>query len=193
TPAQIEKVLGNDSIHLFFGIKDFIPLGYAWLFPKKDIITLGWGNAVTKTENYKKMFGKFLNLELVKKAVENNKEIIYMGHLIPVGLRPSLYANNVFAVGDAGGFVDPISGKGIPYAMLSGKIAIETIKYCIDKDKLGKMEKIYMRKLDKEFLVILKLKKKMRAKIFLNDENLKKFLNLWQKHRSSEILAKKLL
>jgi len=43
---EIDERLGNDDIHLFFGIKDLIPLGYAWLFPKKDTITVGWGNQI---------------------------------------------------------------------------------------------------------------------------------------------------
>ncbi len=110
-----------------------------------------------------------------------------------MGLRPILYSNNVFAVGDAGGFVDPISGKGIPYAMKSGKIAIESIITCEKKNTLSKLGNIYENSLDKRFLKILKLKRVARDKIYKNDEVLKKFLSLWEKYRSSEIVLRKLI
>jgi len=104
-----------------------------------------------------------------------------------------LYNDAVFAVGDSGGIVDPISGKGIPYAMMSAEIAIKTIKYCEKKGKEEKMGEIYNKKLDHSFLSILKKKREFRYKIFQNDEKLKSFLELWQKYRSSEIILKNLL
>ena len=99
----------------------------------------------------------------------------------------------MFAVGDAGGIVDPISGKGIPYAMMSGQIAIETIKVCENRAKLDKLGMYYEKNLDRKFLRILKAKRKARDQIFQNDENLKRFLSLWEKYRSSEIIMKRLL
>ena len=118
---------------------------------------------------------------------------IFKPHLIPVGLRPKLYEENVFAIGDAGGIVDPISGKGIPYAMFSGQIAIETIKTCETKDRLDKLGATYEKSLDRKFLKILKAKRIARDKIFKDDDSLKKFLILWGKHRASEIVMRKLM
>jgi geranylgeranyl reductase family protein len=191
-PNHIARTLGADAVHLFFGISDLIPLGYAWLFPKSDVITLGWGNNLARIKNTKAEFAKFYNLPLVQNSILNNQIQIKRGHLIPVGVRPQIFHENVFAAGDAGGFVDPISGKGIPYAMLSGKIAIESIHRAEQKGKLDQVGGIYERKLDTEFLAALKIKKQFRFKIFQNDETLLKFLSLWQNHRSSEIIAKKL-
>ena len=190
---KINERLGNDEIHLFFGIKDLIPLGYAWLFPKKDKITVGWGNQIGKIKNSRSEFSKFLNIPLVNQSIKNAKIIRSTPHLIPVGVRSMLYNERVFAVGDAGGIVDPISGKGIPYAMMSAEIAIQTIKYCEKKGKEEKMGEIYDKKLDRSFLSILKKKHELRKKIFQNDEKLKSFLDLWQNHRSSEIILKNLL
>ena len=189
----IDDRLGKDEIHLFFGIKDLIPLGYAWLFPKKDIITVGWGNQIGKIKNSRIEFNKFLNCPLVNHSIKNAKLTIYAPHLIPVGIRSILYNDSVFAVGDAGGIVDPISGKGIPYAMMSAEIAIQTIKYCEKKGKEEKMGETYIKKLNRSFLSILKQKRKLRERIFQSDEKLKTFLELWQNHRSSEIILKNLL
>ena len=193
TKSYIDKMLGDDAVHLYFGIKDLIAVGYAWLFPKNEHITVGWGNQINLVKNSREEFKKFTNLSFVKNVLKNTKEVIFKPHLIPVGIRPKLYEDNVFAVGDAGGIVDPISGKGIPYAMMSGQIAIESIVNAEKRDKLDKLGDIYEKNLDKKFLRVLKAKRIARDKIFQNDETLKKFLTLWEKYRSSEIIMKNLL
>ena len=193
TKSYIDKVLGSDTVHLFFGVENLIPVGYAWLFPKTDTITVGWGNQINLVKNSREEFKKFTALSFVKEALNNSKMEIFKPHLIPVGLRPKLYEDNVFAVGDAGGIVDPISGKGIPYAMLSGMYAIEAINNCEKRDRLDKLGAQYEKFLDRKFLKILKAKRIARDKIFENDESLKNFLSLWEKHRSSEIVMRKLI
>ncbi len=193
TKAYIDKVLGPDTVHLFFGIKDLIPVGYAWLFPKTETITVGWGNQINLVKNSREEFKKFTSLDMVKEALKNSNLEINKPHLIPVGLRPKLYEDKVFAIGDAGGIVDPISGKGIPYAMMSGQFAIEAINKCEKRDKLENLGTEYEKVLERRFLKVLKAKREARDKIFQSDENLKKFLSLWENHRSSEIIMKKLL
>jgi geranylgeranyl reductase family protein len=191
--SSIDKHLGSDSVHLFFGIKNLITVGYAWLFPKEDKITVGWGNQINLVKNSREEFKKFTALPFVKQALSNSTLDIFKPHLIPVGVRPKLYEDNVFAVGDAGGIVDPISGKGIPYAMMSGQIAIESIKTCEKRDKLDKLGATYEKSLDRNFLRVLKAKRIARDKIFQSDENLKKFLKLWENYRSSQIVMGKLM
>jgi geranylgeranyl reductase family protein len=191
--AYINSILGSDTVHLFFGIKNLIPIGYAWLFPKNEIITVGWGNQINLIKNSREEFKKFIAIPFVQNALKNSIVEIFKPHLIPVGLRSQLFKDNVFAVGDAGGIVDPISGKGIPYAMMSGQFAIESIKLCETKDKFDKLGTQYERLLEKKFLRILKAKRIARDKIFNSDETLKKFLSLWEKYRSSEIIMRKLI
>ena len=77
--------------------------------------------------------------------------------------------------------------------MMSGQFAIEAIKECEEKDKLERLGKFYERKLDRKFLKILKAKRLARDRIFESDENLKKFLSLWEKHRSSEIVMRNMM
>ena len=193
TNSYINNVLGSDTVHLFFGIKHLIPIGYAWLFPKAETITVGWGNQINLIKNSRTEFDKFVSLPFVKNALKDSKLEIFKPHLIPVGLRPRLYEDNVFAVGDAGGIVDPISGKGIPYAMMSGQFAIEAINTGEKRDKPDKFGIFYEKSLDRKFLKILKAKRVARDKIFQNDENLMKFLSLWEKYRSSQIIMQKMI
>jgi geranylgeranyl reductase family protein len=191
--SEIDKRLGKEKVHLYFGIENLIPVGYAWLFPKTDHITVGWGNQINLIKNSREEFQKFVDLSSVKTTLRGSQESIFKPHLIPVGLRPQLYKNKVIAVGDAGGIVDPISGKGIPYAMMSGQIAVETIKKCENKGKINHIGEYYKKTLDRKFLKILELKRQARDRIFDNDDSLKNFLSLWENHRSSEIVMKGLI
>ncbi|MFX0120815.1 MAG: geranylgeranyl reductase family protein [Promethearchaeota archaeon] len=194
TPKQhIEDILGNNALHLFFSIKRLSQLGYAWLFPKKQVVTVGWGNQLMRVKHTRDAIKPFLDLPLVKEALRNSSLDLFKAHLIPVGLRPQLFKENVFAVGDAGGLVDPISGKGIPYAMSSGQIAIESIKVCENKDLPEKLGFQYLKILEKHFLQVLKAKRQARDRIYQNDETLKQFLALWEKYRSSEIVRRGLI
>ncbi|MFW9779443.1 MAG: NAD(P)/FAD-dependent oxidoreductase [Candidatus Heimdallarchaeota archaeon] len=191
--AAINETLGSDKIHLFFGIKNLIPVGYAWLFPKAEHITTGWGNLRNLITNSRIEYQKFLDLPMVKQALNGAVSDIYMAHLIPVGIRSQLYQDQVFAVGDAGGIVDPISGKGIPYAMKSGEIAIKSIIECEADGDLSNMGEIYENQLERKFLKSLKAKRAARDRIFKNDETLKRFLGLWEKYSSSELIERGLI
>ena len=152
TKQHIEEILGKNALHLFFCIQKLSHLGYAWLFPKKQIITVGWGNQLMKVTHAREEVKPFLDLPLLKDVLKNSTTDLFKAHLIPVGVRSQLFKENVFAIGDAGGLVDPISGKGIPYAMSSGQIAIGTIKNCDNKDLRDKMDLFYKKTLDKNFL-----------------------------------------
>ena len=192
-PEKIGSILGKEEIHLFFGIKNLIPLGYAWLFPKSDAVSVGWGNNLSTLVNTKQELHRYWSMPMTSQTLQNGTEISEKAHLIPVEVRPKIYEDGIFAVGDAGGFVDPISGKGIPYAMLSAKHAIESIKAGEQKGKINELGEIYMKRLNREFLTMFRYKKELRSRIFAGEENLKHFLELWQMNRSSEIVLKKLL
>ncbi|MHA2318403.1 MAG: NAD(P)/FAD-dependent oxidoreductase, partial [Candidatus Hodarchaeales archaeon] len=193
TSQNIARSLGENAVHLFFGIRNFIPVGYAWLFPKEKTITAGWGNQLDLVTNGKAEYERFMSLPFVKSVLNKALVMRFKAHLIPVGLRPVLYNQGVFAVGDAGGLVDPISGKGIPYAMLSGKFAAQAIIQGISNSDITQIGEKYLMKLKKSFLTILQAKRVARDTIFHNDEILKQFLALWERYRSSEIILKKML
>jgi geranylgeranyl reductase family protein len=191
-PEKIKEIMGDKEIHLFFGIRNLMPLGYAWLFPKSDTVSVGWGNNLSTIKNVKEELQRFWKLPMTEQTMKNGTEVRDKAHLIPVDVRPKIYENGIFAVGDAGGFVDPISGKGIPYAMLSGKLAVESLKNAEQKNKIAELNNIYLKRLNREFLTMFGYKRDLRTKIFSSEQNLKRFLELWQNYRSSEIVLKKL-
>ncbi len=193
--SQIAHTLGEDKVHLFFGIKNLIEKGYAWLFPKKDVISVGWGNTLAKIQGttVRKAYQKFLDLSIVKTATKAGLLIQDKPHLIPVGFRGEIARDRVLGVGDAIGAVDPISGKGIPYALLSGQLAARSIKYVEEKGKVDQLAQHYTKAVNLKFGSVLRKKVELRNKIFSSDECLKKYLKLWETNHSSEILAKGLL
>jgi flavin-dependent dehydrogenase len=170
-------------------------MGYAWLFPKEDTISVGWGNLLSKIRNHhvRDAYQCFLDLPKCKELLRGAEIIRDVPHLIPVVFRAEIARNGVLGTGDAIGAVDPISGKGIPYALMSGLVAAQTIKTADNKGKLDRLPELYARAVNSKFGAVLKQKGIMRNKIFSSDENLKRFLDLWQTHHSSEILAQKLL
>ncbi len=97
--------------------------GYGWVFPKNKTVTIGVGGLLKKNPDLKETMSRFL----MEKGIDS-KNYRIKGHHIPFGnfiKVPGKY--NILLCGDAAGYVDPITGEGIAHAMLSGKIAAESI------------------------------------------------------------------
>jgi flavin-dependent dehydrogenase len=96
-------------------------MGYYWIFPRdpaKKEINLGVGILGNFTGNSKELLASF------KKEWGIQGDVNYTtGGLIPVGLQKPLTYKNIIFVGDAGVGTFPITGEGVPRAILSGEIA----------------------------------------------------------------------
>jgi len=117
---DIENRNDKSAVLSFDAIRD----GYAWIFPKGNYSTIGLGKFKNVKDDYKKLLLDFCK----SKDIEVKNEKI-LGFPIPNGsyLKSSVIDDNKILVGDAGGLVDPISGEGIYYALLSGKFSAESI------------------------------------------------------------------
>ena len=103
-----------------------LPYGYGWIFPKENKkFSCGvgtWG----KNINLKKELDKFISQSFPENSIE--KMEIY-GHPVPLFQGTEQIAKDrVFLTGDAASLVDPVSGEGIRFALLSGKIAAGLIR-----------------------------------------------------------------
>lgn len=95
--------------------------GYAWGFPKKDSLTLGIGGWQSRNGDLKAKFEAWLRMRGYDPATLRIK-----GHHLPFGdPRPAPGRGAVLLAGDAAGFVDPITGEGIAWAVKSGALAAE--------------------------------------------------------------------
>ena len=110
----------NDSINIYFSA---IRSGYGWCFPKQNHTTVGIGGAIEANRDMKTLFRSFA--KSIGKEAEESK---IKGALIPFGKYvKNPCGNNIILIGDAAGFVDPITGEGIYFAIYSAKCAFEAV------------------------------------------------------------------
>ncbi|MFX1378348.1 MAG: NAD(P)/FAD-dependent oxidoreductase [Promethearchaeota archaeon] len=126
---QGDNNFDKDTILLFF--KSF--RGYGWLFPlEENKFNIGIGTIGNDNLKYNlnEIFNEFIHDLNIKNFIPgNNYNKIWRGaYPIPaVGVtEKSLYSDNIMLIGDAAGFVNPISGEGICPSIASGKAAAET-------------------------------------------------------------------
>ena len=147
-----EQPLTSKQLTTFFTKKRLIYLfikahgiaGYAWVFPKKNTVNIGIGefqSAVSKARPkipLKETYEKFICTLKEKKLlpadfpVENLK-----GATLPIFPLENTCGDRVMLCGDAAGFINPITGEGIYYAMVSGKIAADVIAEALKSNDLS--------------------------------------------------------
>jgi flavin-dependent dehydrogenase len=104
--------------------------GYAWIFPKKERLSIGIAEFHGRTGNPKGLFQRFIRHET---GLANLEIPPPAGHPLPLyaaraaGALNGLVRHRALLVGDAGHLVDPLFGEGIYYAVRSGQIAAASI------------------------------------------------------------------
>lgn len=109
-------------VHFDFGS---VPGGYGWVFPKKEVLSIGvgcfWGKATSLKAS---LYGFLRMLDLSC----DPRQAKVRGHLVPLGgSERVLHGERVILAGDAAALAEPLTGEGIYYAMRSGKIAADVI------------------------------------------------------------------
>jgi len=133
TPKQLNTYFTKKRlIHLF--IKAQGVAGYAWMFPKKNCVNLGIGefqSAISKSKPkipLKETYEAFIYSLKEKKMLPPEFPIENLrGATLPIFPLENTYGDRVLLCGDAAGFINPITGEGIYYAMASGHIAATVI------------------------------------------------------------------
>ena len=138
----------------------FISGGYAWVFPKKIKISIGiLGNNNKKLFRGFKHYINFLGIE----SKSYNCRI--KGHPIPMTPRNKpFYRNRVLLTGDSAGFVDPLTGEGISYALKSGILAADSIIRGFPETE--KVKNLYEERISSEILNELRFGKLLSTCIY---------------------------
>ncbi|HZW04700.1 MAG TPA: geranylgeranyl reductase family protein [Anaerolineaceae bacterium] len=98
-------------------------LGYAWIFPKADHLSVGLAILRPRPGELQAALKRFAD----RFQLPIEKERLH-GHPIPLHLRHEPVATRrVLLVGDAAGLVDPLSGEGIRMAIKSAHLASQAI------------------------------------------------------------------
>ncbi|AKB83257.1 Geranylgeranyl diphosphate reductase [Methanosarcina barkeri 3] len=129
---QVRNVdIDPSCLEMYFG-KDFVPGGYAWIFPEgQDRANVGIGirsGMAEKGISAKEYLHRFmLDHPLAGPKLKNCIIMNVIAGIIPVNGAPEKTATeNTLIVGDAAGQVFATNGGGIPPAMIAGKVAGET-------------------------------------------------------------------
>lgn len=123
--VSVNYIWNTDLINvpsIYFG---YINYGWAWVFPKNDYLSIGIAGLGVNAKRLHNILYEFL-LDL---HISHDNIVKHIkGAMIPYGSYIATPASdNFFLVGDAAGFVDPITGEGIYYAILSGIFAAGAI------------------------------------------------------------------
>jgi geranylgeranyl reductase family protein len=122
----VDERIGN-VIELYNG-KAVVPKGYAWIFPKRDVVTVGIGCDATVLAddgiNLRQRLVDFAEHHpLASKKLAGGRIVRRDGGPIPFFVAPRLSAPCTLLLGDAGGFGNPIHGGGIYQGRKSAAIA----------------------------------------------------------------------
>lgn len=164
---------------------DVVPFGYGWSFPKKNHLSVGVGNFTksTKKINLKENYKDYLKILGITEVLEEKAH----GFIIPISPRKDGFVkHNVFLIGDAAGFADPLTAEGISNAIYSGKLAAKAISE--SELNLEKAIELYNEKLDKKLIPELKLGVKL-ASFFYENRKLRNLLLKKHGQRAAEYMT----
>ena len=144
TALMWEPVVGKEFVDENYGDKRSLLVhfepggikGYGWVFPKKEILNIGFGahNTSIKSIKIKEIWKDYINLLKKDGYFPKDQEIPPVkGAPLPLsGPIKATTMDYTLLVGDSAGMVSPLSGEGIYYGMHAGKIAVDTIKKALE-------------------------------------------------------------
>ena len=174
-----------DRAKIYIGNKYTPGGGYVWIFPKGNgLANVGIGMFDADRSIIAGYLDKFVNANFSKYGIMG----ISAGK-IPGASIKAHSADNILLVGDAAREVNPLTGGGIRYAMLSGNFAARTAYNAIKNgdtsaEGLREYEKILWEKTGKEFDKLYKFTRFART---LGDEKLNKLSRSLQGINFSEV------
>jgi geranylgeranyl reductase family protein len=138
-----ERLLGRTA-RFDFGS---IPHGYGWVFPKKDHLSIGILSMRRGSVRLPAALERFYDFLGITQPQGEERH----GYVIPVRPRTGPPARDgVLVVGDAAGFVDPVTAEGISHAVLSGQLAARALLR--SKLEPGRAEALYVALAKEEIL-----------------------------------------
>jgi geranylgeranyl reductase family protein len=153
----------SGKIYIDFGC---VPHGYAWIFPKKGLISIGVAGDTRNTGgSMREIFNTFVKKHPMLKNVEVERPDAWTLPTFYTG-EPVMVNGRALLVGDAGGLVDRFLGEGIYTAVKSAQIAASVIYDGIVSGELDLAP--YKRLLKEEFYNELAASAALSSKIHSN-------------------------
>ncbi len=142
--------------------------GYGWVFPKKEHLNIGFSiinmdKNLQQKHNLLNWYQDYITLLKEKNLIPQHlKETPVKGGALLTHPLEKTYADRFLLVGDAAGFINPLTGEGIYYAMASGQIAAEIITEALEKKQttqefLSQYQTRWQKDFGKDINLILKV------------------------------------
>jgi len=138
----------KNALYFYMG-NEFLPNGYAWIFPLSDnIVKIGFAKVLKDNEST-------YNLEIgLKKFIESipwlNKSQPLEFHIssFPYNHTNNCVRDNYIVIGSAAGHLNPLAGEGIRHALYSGKFAAQVVNEALTNNdtsakKLSKFNNLW--------------------------------------------------
>jgi len=122
---------GNPSVLEIIPAEDRI--SYGWVFPKREHLAIGVAGAGVHMRALRPTFDRFYKSMEKKLGIPLTLEKRRTCFLGGDGLGSVNVVDRAILIGDAAGFVDPMMGEGITYAMQSGIFAADVIDNAIEE------------------------------------------------------------
>ena len=170
TEKQLDKLFTDKRlVHIFIKTRGLS--GYGWVFPKKNYLNIGIGefetvhNGTKPKTNLKDVFENYIEILKEKKILPKNFTIKNLqGGALPIFPLQKTYSDRLLLCGDAAGFINPITGEGIYYAMVSGEIAANISAKALENGDasekvLSEYQKIWQNDFGKDLKILGKFNK----------------------------------
>ncbi|NHI84061.1 MAG: geranylgeranyl reductase family protein [Candidatus Thorarchaeota archaeon] len=129
----IKATNGNPSILEILPVEGRV--SYGWIFPKRERLAIGIAGAAAQMYPLRPSFEHFyrdLENRFGMKLTPERRRTHFLG---ADGVTSVNVTTRALLVGDAAGFVDPMMGEGIAYAMQSGVYAAQVAAAAIEADR----------------------------------------------------------
>ena len=162
-----EKADYSGEVRIHLGMVD---KGYAWVFPSGEEVCVGLGGVYSVKTDYIRELKSFLE----QMGITGNDYKI-KGAFVPYGevVDQRKGRDDVVLVGDAGGFVDPIYGEGLYFAIRSGCEAAGAILSSKEKTDGSSFKSVFSDNMQ-PYVKLIKQGRKLQ-KYFSSDLILKRF------------------
>ena len=143
--------------------------GYGWVFPKKTHVNVGIVSYdyclsddphINLNQVFKEYCTHLKKEKILPQSIENHYQ---QGGVLPYQPLKKTYSERLLLCGDAAGLINPISGEGIYYALVSGEISARIAMESLQQEQfseefLSNYQKAWKKDFGKDIYLFLKSK-----------------------------------
>ena len=185
---ELELRVSPGTLDRFRGVARFdldaAPAGYAWIFPKRDHLSVGILSLRKSVPLLKDLLDRYLERSGIHASDRGDSES--HGFVIPFEPRDRFVRGRVLLAGDAAGLADPVTGEGISFALRSGELAARAVWEGGLEE--GPVAELYEKWLSRDILAELALGRKLSSLLYKHT-GLRDFLFRRHGQRLSEAMA----